>query len=103
MNYILYGLIMFLIGSLYRLVFGPSIEDRILAINVVAVIVILIICLYSIYYERSYYLDIALVYALLSFGEVLAFAKFTLPEPLAGEDQSKNTERPSLRDLEEMG
>ncbi len=79
MTWILYSLLFLLLGSFYRLVFGPSLEDRILALDVVAVIIVLIISIYSLSYEQSFYLDIALIYAILSFGEVLAFVKFTSP------------------------
>lgn len=81
MTWITYCLIFLLVGSLYRLIRGPLLEDRILALNVTAVIIVLIIALYSISYRQSFYLDIALIYAVLSFGEVLAFVKFTSVNP----------------------
>ena len=94
MIYILYGLLVLLAASLFRLIFGPTMEDRILAISVVSVMIILIICLYSVMYNQSYYLDIALVYALLSFAEVLAFAKFTLPNTICvSEDVKRENSR----------
>ena len=77
MNYILYFLLAFLVGALYRLLRGPLLEDRILALNVVAVIIVVIIGFYSIINDQSFILDIALIYAVLSFAEILAFVKFT--------------------------
>lgn len=79
MNWIIYWLLLLLTGSFYRLIKGPTIEDRVLALDVAAVIIVLIISLYSLSYGQSFYLDIALIYAILSFGEVLAFVKFTSP------------------------
>jgi len=77
MTWLLYLLVVLLFASLYRMLIGPLLEDKVLALNVVAVIIVLIISLYAISYEQSFYLDIALIYALLSFGEVLAFVKFS--------------------------
>jgi len=81
MNWVFYCLVLFLLGALFRLTTGPSLEDRILALNVVAIIIVLIISLYAITYKQGFYLDIALIYAILSFGEVLAFVKFTSETP----------------------
>ena len=76
MSWILYILIGLFLLTCYRLVRGPFLEDRILALNVIAVIIVLVMCYYSLIYEQSFYLDIALIYTLLSFSEVLAFIKF---------------------------
>ncbi len=70
-------LVIMLVAVLYRLIRGPMIEDRLLALNVIAVLIILIMSCYSLEYGQSFYLDIALIYALLSFAEILAFVKVT--------------------------
>ncbi len=77
MNWVLYVLLAMLPAVLYRLIRGPLLEDRLLALNVVAVLIILIMCFHSLIYGQSFYLDIALVYALLSFSEILAIVKFS--------------------------
>jgi multisubunit Na+/H+ antiporter MnhF subunit len=33
-------------------------------------------CTIAVIYEKSFYLDIAIIYALLSFSEIVAFLKF---------------------------
>jgi len=77
MNWLIYILVVMLVAVLYRLIKGPLIEDRLLALNVIAVLIILIMSCYSLEYGQSFYLDIALIYALLSFAEILAFVKIT--------------------------
>ncbi len=77
MNILLYIILALMTASLYRLLRGPSLEDRILSLNIFAVMVIILIAWYAIVYEQSFYLDIAIVYSLLSFSEVLAFVKFS--------------------------
>ena len=77
MNVLLYIILALMTASLYRLLRGPLLEDRILSLNIFAVLVIILIVWYAIVYEQSFYLDIAIVYSLLSFAEVLAFVKFS--------------------------
>ncbi len=92
MSWVLYTLLAMLVAVLYRLVRGPLLEDRLLALNIIAVLIILIMCYFSIMFEQSFYLDIALIYALLSFGEVLAFVKISyIPSSSARKDNNKDT------------
>lgn len=59
-----------------RLVLGRTLVDRIVAIDMLTVISISIIALYAHVSGRFVYLDVALVYGLLSFLAVLAIARF---------------------------
>ncbi|WP_108662122.1 monovalent cation/H+ antiporter complex subunit F [Acuticoccus kandeliae] len=62
--------------TVIRLVKGPTLIDRIVAIDVLTVISIGMIALYAHVADRFIYLDVALVYGLLSFLAVLAIARF---------------------------
>lgn len=62
--------------SLYRVIFGPTPYDRLLGVNLVSSIVTVIIVLLAIHFQRRIYMDVALVYALLSFIGVIALAKY---------------------------
>ncbi|MEM5296780.1 monovalent cation/H+ antiporter complex subunit F [Burkholderia sp. JPY481] len=59
-----------------RLVIGKTLVDRIVAIDVLTVISLSLIALYAQFSGRFVYIDVALVYALLSFLAVLAIARF---------------------------
>lgn len=59
-----------------RLVLGPTLIDRIVAIDMLTIISISLIVLYAHVSGRFAYIDVALVYGLLSFLAVLAVARF---------------------------
>lgn len=59
-----------------RLVLGKTLIDRIVAIDMLTVISISLITLYAQVSGRFVYIDVALVYGLLSFLAVLAIARF---------------------------
>jgi multicomponent Na+:H+ antiporter subunit F len=59
-----------------RLVLSKTLVDRIVAIDVLTVVSLSLIALYAQVSGRFVYIDVALVYALLSFLAVLAIARF---------------------------
>jgi multicomponent Na+:H+ antiporter subunit F len=59
-----------------RLVIGKTLVDRIVAIDMLTVVSLALIALYAQVSGRFVYIDVALVYALLSFLAVLAIARF---------------------------
>ena len=59
-----------------RLMLGPTLIDRIVAIDMLTIISISLIVLYAHVSGRFEYIDVALVYGLLSFLAVLAIARF---------------------------
>ena len=52
---------------MYRVVKGPRFTDRILAVNAINTMITAVICLLSRFLGVAYLLDVALIYALLSF------------------------------------
>ena len=62
--------------SLYRVIFGPTSYDRLLGVNLISSMVTVIIVILAIRFQRRIYMDVALVYALLSFIGVVALAKY---------------------------
>ncbi|MEW5783884.1 MAG: cation:proton antiporter [Bacillota bacterium] len=62
--------------SLYRAAAGPTAPDRVVAINVIGTKTLLIITLIARFYSHDYYLDIAMVYALMSFITTIGVAKY---------------------------
>jgi multicomponent Na+:H+ antiporter subunit F len=59
-----------------RLVLGPTTVDRVAAIDMLTVVSISLIALYAHVAGRSIYLDVALVYGVLSFLAVVAIARY---------------------------
>ena len=62
--------------AVIRLVIGRTVVDRIVALDMLTVISLSLIALYAHVSGRFIYLDVALVYGLLSFLAVLAIARF---------------------------
>lgn len=60
----------------YRVVVGPTIPDRVVGLDTIAVNIMAVIALYSIKMNTKLYLDAALVIAILGFMSTVAIAKF---------------------------
>ena len=60
---------------LFRVVFGPSAADRIVAVDILGILIIGMLALMGLHYKTDFFMDIALIWALLSFIASLAFAK----------------------------
>ena len=61
---------------LYRLVKGPTVADRVVALDALGVALISIVALLSLIYETPYFLEVILLLTILSFIGTTAFAKF---------------------------
>lgn len=62
--------------ALYRFVVGPLAVDRVIAFDVLTIVAITGIILVAAIEKRAIYLDVALVYALLSFLGVIVIARY---------------------------
>lgn len=65
-----------IVFGIIRLAIGPDTVDRVVAIDLLTIVTIALIALLAHQAERYIYLDVALVYGLLSFLGVLAVARF---------------------------
>ena len=65
-----------LLLALARFIIGPSPADRVIAFDVMTIVAITGIILAALAEGRGIYLDVALVYALLSFLGVIVIARF---------------------------
>jgi len=59
-----------------RMIKGPSSADRVVALDVMTIISISLIVFLALILQRSIYIDIALVYGLISFVGVVAIARY---------------------------
>ena len=62
--------------SSYRLFVGPTHQDRLIAINMVSLLVVLSLVLYSIQSGVETLVDIAIAFFLLDFVGTIAYTKF---------------------------
>ncbi|MFP4686533.1 MAG: monovalent cation/H+ antiporter complex subunit F [bacterium] len=59
-----------------RLIKGPTVPDRIVAANAIGIMFFSLIILLTYVYGTDVFLDVALVYAILQFAEVLVMARY---------------------------
>lgn len=62
--------------SFIRFVLGPDTMNRVVAFDAMTIMSLSVIVMIAFYLERVIYLDVALVYGLLSFLGVIAVARF---------------------------
>ncbi len=69
-------LILTIFICLYRVVGGPGVENRLIAVNTVGTKTIILLVLIGFIYERPIFVDIAIIYAMINFIATLAIAKY---------------------------
>ncbi|MBH0020187.1 K+/H+ antiporter subunit F [Pseudoalteromonas sp. SWXJ133] len=67
-----------LLLNLWRLIIGPSVPDRVLALDTMYINVIALIILYSISMDTGLYFEAALLIAMLGFVSTVAVCKYLL-------------------------
>ncbi|AOW80208.1 monovalent cation/H+ antiporter subunit F [Halodesulfurarchaeum formicicum] len=70
------AIVLFAVALLYRVARGPTMEDRVIAINGVGTSTVVVLALLAAALDRPAFLDIAIVYALLNFLASVAISKF---------------------------
>ena len=78
--------------TLARSIAGPTVFDRILAVNSFGTKTVLLIAVYGFLTGRPDFLDLALVYALMNFIGTIAAMKFTRFGDLAGMEDEDSEE-----------
>lgn len=61
--------------TLYRLLFGPTNADRIVSADALSLITAVFLIILALFFDSVLYLDIALVYSILSFVGIIALAR----------------------------
>ncbi len=75
---------------LLRAVLGPRTTDRLVAVNIISIKGVILILLLGQYLQDSQFMDIALVYVLLSFLAVVALAKNMLSRSARRKEEDAN-------------
>jgi multicomponent Na+:H+ antiporter subunit F len=79
--------------AVVRLVRGPAHADRVVAMDLLSVLIVAFLALYAVYKGQTAYLDVAAAYALIAFLGTVAFARF-LERSAAAERRTR--EEPAL-------
>ncbi len=67
-----------LLLAMWRLLIGPDVGDRVLALDTLAINAVALIVLYGIYAQTQIYFEAALLIAMLGFVSTVAYARFVL-------------------------
>ncbi|MDD2352116.1 MAG: cation:proton antiporter [Candidatus Caldatribacteriota bacterium] len=70
------ALVIFMLISLFRLILGPTIPDRVVALDTINTLIIAGMILFGAAFEEVIYIDVAIVYALLSYIATLYIANY---------------------------
>ena len=70
------GVVVTMIMALVRALIGPTIYNRILAVNVFGTLSVMLIAIYGFVDDRPEFLDLAIVYALINFIGTIAVTKY---------------------------
>lgn len=65
-----------MVGLIYRVIKGPSIPDRVIALDAIGINLVAIIALISIVLETHAFLEIILLIGILAFIGTVAFSKY---------------------------
>ena len=63
--------------ALIRAMFGPTVFDRVLALNMFGTKTVLLICVVGFLMNRTDFLDLALLYSLMNFIGIVALLRFS--------------------------
>ncbi|ODN30657.1 cation:proton antiporter [Fervidobacterium thailandense] len=76
-DWLVYGLTGFgIFFSLIRFMVGPTSFDRLASVDMMNVMIVGLISIFALLTENNMYMDIAIVYALLSFVETIVFSRY---------------------------
>lgn len=75
-NFSLILMVLAFIPCIYRILVGPTIADRVIAVDSITTIIIVMLGVYSYVEQSAFYMDVALVLAIISFIGTVAVAKY---------------------------
>ena len=71
-------LALLILATLVRAILGPRFTDRIIAVNVINTLVVAELALLAVWLREDFLVDVALIYALLSFLTVVVVSRMVL-------------------------
>ena len=94
-----WGLVILLVAmvlAFFRIVYGPKNADRIIALDLLSVLVVAFVALYAVFSGEQAFLDVAIAYALVAFLGTVAFARY-LERSAAVRRRQSNDQEPGER------
>ncbi len=88
-------LVIALLLTVYRAVVGPTLPDRVIALDMLVGIVIGFIAVIALRTGYTLYIDIAIALGLVGFLATVAFARFILARGCVGEGEGVETAKPA--------
>ena len=70
--------------AVVRLAKGPDAADRIVALDLISILIVAFLAAYSIYTRETSFLDVAIAYALIAFLGTVALARFLMRSAKTG-------------------
>ena len=71
-------LLISMVLALFRLIKGPAAADRIVALDLISILIVAFLAAYSIHAGETSFLDVAIAYALIAFLGTVALARFLM-------------------------
>ena len=81
--------------ALARLIRGPDAADRIVALDLVSVLIVSLLAAYSIFSTETSFLDVAIGYALIAFLGTVALARFLMHSATKKSENADSTDKAS--------
>ena len=75
-DYLIIFLLLPILISTFRLIKGPTLADRIVALDVLSIMGISYLVVLSLYFQRFIYIDIALILGLIGFLSTTIFGRY---------------------------
>lgn len=76
-----------------RLLKGPDDADRIVALDLISILIVALLALFAIYADETSFLDVAIAYALVAFLGTVALARFRMRTGARSASGNTNTGR----------
>jgi multicomponent Na+:H+ antiporter subunit F len=84
--------------ALVRLIKGPDAADRIVALDLISILIVAFLATESIYAGETSFLDVAIAYALIAFLGTVALARFLMRSPQRKPGNINNKEAKTTND-----
>ena len=85
-------LLISIVLALVRLIKGPDAADRIVALDLISMLIVAFLVTESIYAGETSFLDVAIAYALIAFLGTVALARFLMRSPQRKPENINNKE-----------
>ena len=82
-----------ILAVLVRAILGPRFTDRIIAVNVINTLVVALLVVLSVWMSEDFLVDVALIYALLSFLTVVVVSRLVLTRRQRHKEDQRREQR----------